>query len=212
MKVLYIEAQQKLGKNEAYFIDPNFIKQLPKDVYIVYTIQFKGQALAMRDALKKHGNTIQGFAQVLGCSKLKTPYTILLIGQGHFHALNLALQNPQHPVLLYSNGSSLAVGAREIEKYQINKKNALNLFFASDKIGIIVSTKPGQENMKQAKALAKKIEKKYSEKRVFIFVSNNINTTEFQNFDVPVFINTACIGLAYDSPKILNSDDILEFL
>lgn len=212
MKILYIEARQKLRKNDSYFIDPSFIKQLPRDVYIVYSVQFKGQALAMRDTLKKHGNTIRGFTQVLGCSKLKTPYMILLIGQGRFHATNLALQNPEHPIIIYSNGSSITFGEKDIEKLRQNQKAALNLFFASDKIGILVSTKPGQEHLGSAISLKKKIEKKYPEKKVFLFVSNSINTAEFQNFDVPVFINTACKGLAYDSPKILNLDDILEFL
>jgi diphthamide biosynthesis enzyme Dph1/Dph2-like protein len=212
MKILYIEARQKLGKDDQYFIDPNFIKTLPRDVYIVYSVQFKGQALAMKEAIAKHGNTIRGFNQVLGCSKLKTPYTILLIGQGRFHATNLALQNPEHPILIYSNGSSIAFGEKDIEKLRQNQKNALNLFFASDKIGILVSTKPGQEHLDSALSLKKKIEKKHPEKKVFLFVSNNINTAEFVNFDVPIFINTACKGMAYDSPKIANIDDILDFL
>ena len=213
MKILYIEARQKLQKKEDEKpIDLNFIAKLPKDIYIVYSIQFKEQALAMLDALKKHGNIIRGFTQILGCTRLKTPYPILLVGQARFHATNLALQNPEHPIIIYSSGNSFVFSQKEIEKIKQNQKAALNLFFASDKIGILVSTKPGQEHLSSALSLKNKIEKKYPEKKVFIFISNSINTAEFQNFDVPVFVNTACKGLAYDSPKIINSDDILEFL
>ena len=209
--ILYIEALDNKTKPEDYFIDPNFIKNLPKDVFLTYIIQFKGQAETMKKALEANNIRVRGFQSVLGCSELKTPYPILLIGQGRFHALNLAIQNNK-PVIIYSNGSSIAVGRKEIEEHNKKKQAALSQFFMKDKIGILVSTKPGQNRLKEAEALKKKLEKKYSQKKFFIFISNTLNLYETQNFDVPIYINTACPGLALDSPKILNTDDILPFL
>jgi len=210
MKVLYIETRSK-AKPEDYNIDINFIKHLPKDIFLAYSIQFRGQAEAMKKELERNNIKVHGFRQVLGCTKLKSPYTILLMGQGRFHALNLALQNTR-PILLYSNGSSIAVGKREVDEYNKRKQGALSLFFSSDNTGIIVSAKPGQENLKRALKLKQKIEKKYPEKQVYIFASSMINTREFENFKIGSWINTACPGLANDNARILNIEDILEFL
>jgi 2-(3-amino-3-carboxypropyl)histidine synthase len=213
-KILYIEGRSKL-KDEDYFIDESFIKNLPKELVLVYSIQFKGQAEAMKRALERSKIKILSFRQVLGCTKLSDKekgHAILLIGQGSFHALNLLSQAKGKPVIIYSNGSSRLMRKADLEDIEKKKQAALSRFFASDKIGIIVSTKPGQEKLKEAIELKKKISKKYPEKKVFIFISNSINPNDFQNFDAEIFINTACPGLALDSARILNSDDILQFL
>jgi len=212
MKVLYIEAKSKT-RPEAYNIDPNFIKTLPKQVFLSYTIQNKGQAEAMKKALEHYNIAVTGFQQILGCSKLKVKegIAIILIGQGRFHALNLALQN-KRPIIQYSNGSSTVVGQKEIEQYKEKLKNSLNLFLHAQDMGIIVSTKPGQEQFKRSQELKKIIEKKYPEKRVVLFISNNINVHEFENFNINFWINSACPGLINDSPKLLNIDDVFDFL
>ena len=212
MKILYIEAKSKLNP-EAYNIDKNFIEKLPKEVFLCYTIQNKPQAEAMKKALEHYNIAVAGFQQVLGCTKLrvKEGIAIILIGQGRFHALNLALQN-KRSIIQYSNGSSTIVGQKEITEYQEKMKNSLNLFLHAKDIGIIVSTKPGQEQFKKSQQLKKIIEKKYPEKSVVLFISNNINVHEFENFSINFWINSACPGLINDSPKLLNIDDILEFL
>jgi diphthamide biosynthesis enzyme Dph1/Dph2-like protein len=210
MKVLYLEAKSKT-KPEEYFIDPNFIKTLPKEIFLCYSIQNKGQAEVMKKALEANKIAVRGFQQVLGCSKLKTEFPIVLIGQGRFHAYNLALQS-KHPLLLYSNGSSLVIGERELADLKKKKQASLSKFLASDRIGLLVSTKPGQENIELAIDLKKKITKKYPDKTVFILLSNNINISEFENFDIEFFINTACPGLLNDTAKIANTDDIIAFL
>jgi len=212
-QLLYIEAtQDKKTPEGAYFIDPNFIRTLPKEVFLTYILQFQGQAQVMKKALEKAGIKVQGFEQVLGCSKLKTDYPIILIGNGRFHAINLAVQNKKHPIIIYSNGSSIAVSKRETEELEKRKQGALSKFFVSTNIGILVSTKPGQQHIGTATNLSSKIAKKYPEKNVFLFVTNNINTHEFQNFKIGAWINTACPGLALDSTSLLNSEDILPFL
>jgi diphthamide biosynthesis enzyme Dph1/Dph2-like protein len=82
----------------------------------------------------------------------------------------------------------------------------------SKKIGIIISTKPGQENIKKSELLKEKISKKYPEKQVFFFISNHINLAEFENFSIDFWINSACPGLLNDSRKLSNIDDIISFL
>jgi diphthamide biosynthesis enzyme Dph1/Dph2-like protein len=212
MRILYIEARHKKIPPSQYFIDKNFIAQLPRQIFLAYSIQFKEQAEVMKSAIEKSGRQVKGFQQVLGCTKLKTQYPIILIGQGRFHALNLAVQNPKNPLIIYSNGSSLAIGRRELEEYNKKKQAALSLFFSSNNIGIIVSTKPGQEKLKESLELARKIEKKYPEKKAYMFASSNVNIAGLENFSIGSWINSACPGLADDSSKILNIEDVLGFL
>ena len=129
MKVLYIETKSK-AKPEEYFIDENFIKNLPKKVFLAYVLQFKGQAEAMKKALEANNIAVLGFEQVLGCTKLQvTPkdIPIILIGNGRFHALNLAMQN-NRPIILYSNGSTALVGEKELKEQESRKKAIANLF------------------------------------------------------------------------------------
>lgn len=209
--ILYIEAKSKL-KPEEYSINSDFIEKLPSEVFLSYTIQFKGQAEAMREALKKAGIKIAGFQQILGCTKLKIKQNIaiILISNGRFHALNLALQN-NHPIILYSNGNSAVVGKNEIEEHNERKKKQINMLLHANNIGIIISLKPGQENLKQSQEFREIITKKHPEKKVFFFISSNINVNEFENFPIDFWINSACPGLTNDSPKIANLDDIFDF-
>jgi len=208
MKILYIEAKHKDQPSSSISI-----AGLPKDVkelFLAYSIQYKQEAQIIKAKLESNGVKVIGFQQVLGCTKLKTSFPLLLIGSGKFHALNLALQN--RVVYIYNNSCITQVDQKELENLKQTRKNAINRFFVSNKIGILVSTKPGQENIKRAESLKTKIQLKFPEKQAYILISSHINTSEFENFDLDIFINTACPGLINDNSKIINIDDILPFL
>lgn len=204
MKVLYIESTKK--ENDPINIDPSL---LPKKLLLAYSIQYKKIAEKIGKELETRGIKILGFRQVLGCSKLLSKSPILLIGSGKFHALNLALQNKE--VYVY-DGKIKRIDEKEVEILKLRKKNLLNKLIQAKKIGIIISTKPGQERSKEAKALVSRLRERYKEKEVFSFVSSNINTNEFENFQIDLWINSACPGLINDSDKIINIDDIFDFL
>ena len=72
-------------------------------------------------------------------------------------------------------------------------------FLNADKAGILVSTKPGQENLKEAIEFKKKTKKK-----TYIFICNNINTSEFENFGLKAWVNTACPRLDMNDYRIVN--------
>jgi 2-(3-amino-3-carboxypropyl)histidine synthase len=129
------------------------------------------------------------------------------VGSGRFHALNMALQG--YEVYIYNNSMLNKITKEDIKKLKENRQAAINNFLHSSSIGILVSTKPGQQNLRKAQEIKKKIEKKYPEKNTSIFISNNINTGELENFQIDAWINTACPGLANDSKKIINSEDLL---
>jgi 2-(3-amino-3-carboxypropyl)histidine synthase len=206
MKVLYIEARKKSEKTE---LSKETLKTLPKELFLAYSIQYKSQATKIKRQLESNDFKIVGFNQVLGCTKLKTNSPILLIGSGRFHALNLALQS-DYPIYIYSNGTISKVEESEIKELKKNKQGSISKFFSAERVGIIFSTKPGQYNSKEE--IIEKLIKNYPEKRFFSFISNNINTAEFENFKIDFWLNTACPGLTNDSTKIENIDDVFGIL
>ena len=207
MKTLYIEARKNLKLNKEKLVELE--KILPSPIYIVYSIQYKKLAEEVKKELETSKKIkVIGFSQILGCSELKTKADILLIGQGRFHALNLALSSARE-VYVFDNFSINKISKKEIEKMKRKEKGKYLKFLASDKIGIIVSTKSGQEHLRLAENLKKKIQEQGKE--AFIFLADNISLAELENFPIGIFINTACPGLSLDSSLVLNRTSLENF-
>jgi diphthamide biosynthesis enzyme Dph1/Dph2-like protein len=101
------------------------------------------------------------------------------------------------------------ISKNQIEKINKKTKAKISKFLLSENIGILISTKSGQKtNPEKLKLKIKKLGK-----TPYLFKSNNINVLEFENFpQIPIYINTACPGLAIENPKILNLSDILDYI
>ncbi|GAI52850.1 unnamed protein product, partial [marine sediment metagenome] len=98
------------------------------------------------------------------------------------------------------------ISNKEIKQLKAKRKTTLIKFLKADKIGILVSTKPGQENLQKAIRLKKQLEKKG--KQPYIFLSNNIDTSQFENFNIGSWVNTACPGLVFDNSEIININEL----
>jgi len=201
MKTLFIEAKSKSKVNSNKILEIS--KRLPKNIAIVFSIQFKQIAKDIKKILSKN-HKITSFIQVLGCSKPKFPKTtnaILLIGSGRFHGISLA-NDIKLPIYILEKNNLSKVTKQEVEKLQKRQKASYLKFLNADNIGILISTKPGQSKLKQALNLKKQLKKKS-----YLFICNNINTQEFENFPIDSYINTACPRLDMDT-TIINIRDI----
>jgi 2-(3-amino-3-carboxypropyl)histidine synthase len=203
VKVLYIESKLK---DKEFILSPLEIKKLPKSIYLAYSIQYKSIAEKIKKQLISSNIKITKFSQVLGCSKIKTSDPILLIGAGRFHAINLYLQTPK--IYLLEGNTIIDIPSKDIELLKIRLKTSLIKFLSANNIGILVTTKPGQENLDIAIELKKRITKKG--KKAYIFISNNIDLAQFENFNIDSWVNTACKGLANDLPEIINIEELKE--
>jgi diphthamide biosynthesis enzyme Dph1/Dph2-like protein len=203
MKTLYIPTIQK---NLDIKLNKSEIAKLPKKLFLAYSIQYQGLANNIAEQLKQQKIQIIKKQQVLGCSKIsnKDNLPILLISTGKFHAENLMLQTPILFVL--ENDKIIKISQSEIDKIKAKRQTALIKFLKAEQIGILVSTKPGQENLNKAIKLKKQLEKQ--NKEAYIFVSNNIDINQFENFNIGSWINTACKGLAIDNSNIININDL----
>ncbi len=201
MKTLFIPAYSKLKVNKSEISK----LKLPKNIALLYSIQYEQQAEEIKKILQPKYN-ITAFSQVLGCSKPKLPRTtkaILLIGDGRFHAVSLALET-NLPTYIY-NRALTRIPEKEIKQMNQRKKATYVNYLNSDKIGILVSTKPGQQNLASARAFKKTLKNKTP----YILIGNNLNTKEFENFpDIQSWVNTACPRLTFDSSGIVNLSEI----
>lgn len=200
MKTLFIPVFSKatLEKSKLKTLE----KSLPKNIAITYSIQYLKLANEIKSVLEKT-KKITLFTQVLGCSNFKFPkntQAILLVSNGKFHAISLAYES-KLPTYLYDNGKFTKIKESEIESFKRNEKVAYMKYLHAEKAGILVSTKPGQQNLKRALEFKNKIKNKKS----YIFISNNIDVNEFENFpDIQSWINTACPRMDLNHKALIN--------
>ena len=221
MKTIFVEARSdikiKLPKS-AY-------AKLPKNITLLTTIQHIHKINDVKKQLEKNGKNVSLLkgkhskynGQILGCDALhikpkKDIQALLYIGTGEFHPKELLLAQKKS-VFIFNPISKkfYELDKKDIESIKKRKKGAYLRFLSSKKIGVIISTKPGQYNLKQAL----KLKKKYKDKTFYYLLFDTINLNELENFPfIECFVNTACPRIAYDDAfkarkPMLNIKDIL---
>jgi len=166
-------------------------------VGLVYVIQYKKSAEKYAEKLRKAGKeviwgkepdfmaTYEG--QITGCDigaarKIADEVDCFVVcADGLFHASAVASLGKKTYNWLGEEAKP--------PKYPVAK------LFAAKKVGILVSIKPGQFNMELAKKMKEKLEK--MGKEVVVVVGDTISR-EIENFEVDVWIVTACPRIAED--------------
>lgn len=203
METLFIPAKRKLNLNIKKI--EAISKKLPKNIALAYSIQYKDVTSEIKKILSKT-KTITKLVQVLGCSKPNFPketQAILLVGSGKFHAISLALK-AKLPVYMLEHNHFEKLLNKDIDTLRKRQKTAYLKFLNANKIGVLISIKPGQQNLKKALEFNKKIKNKKS----YLFIGGDINTGEFENFGLKSWINTACPRLDMDNNSIINIGEL----
>ena len=147
-----------------------------------------------------------GCSQPLGCSKPQFPkntQAVLLISDGKFHAVSLAVES-HLPIYILNNNNFNQISKQEIQTLERKQKASYVKFLDSNKIGVLVSTKPGQENLKKSL----EFKKSQKSKKSYLFIGNEINSLEFENFpQIQSWVNTACPRLDMNS-NVVNLEKI----
>ncbi len=208
MKTLFFEARYR-GKVDPEKIDAG---SLPKRIVLATTVQFLDSLDPVRKSLERRGKKVilpKGLhaayrGQVLGCSLIssipeaKNADCFLYIGDGLFHPRQLMLKNDL-PVFVFDPKADdfRKLSVLEVDSERKRAKGALLRFLSSERIGILVSIKPGQNRMALARRLKRNLSKRGKE--AYLFLSDTIDFSEFENFPfVEVWVNTACPRIAYD--------------
>ncbi len=203
MKTIFIPSKIKENLNDSKISE---LKKLPKNISIFYSIQYEEIAKQIKKSLS-NSHDILNFSQVLGCSSPKVPKkteSILLISSGKFHGISLAYETKK-PVFVFNNHNLKNISEKEIKNFKAKKKTSYLNYLNSKKIGVLISTKPGQNRIKRALNLKEKIK----DKEIYFFIANNLDFNEIENFSqIDSWINTACPRLDLDSSKVINLNDL----
>ncbi|VVC03156.1 2-(3-amino-3-carboxypropyl)histidine synthase [Candidatus Bilamarchaeum dharawalense] len=184
-----------------------------KKITIGMTVQQSHQFKQIKEFFEKNGKEVvsnkgqltQEEGQVLGCDAgavLKNEDgvdAILFIGNGMFHPLAI---DSKKPIFIFNPlSSSIKQINSEIEILRKKRKGTIVKALNCTKFGILLSTKPGQFNLTNAKWAKKEMEKRKLEAE--ILVANELEPLNVNNFMVfDCYINTAC-------PRM--SDDVEEY-
>lgn len=205
MKVLFVDAKASFDITE---LKKNIISKFKKGKFgLVTNVQFLPQLEEIKSILPN--SVVAG--QVVGCNILNTIKikekinAFIYIGSAYFYPIEIAAKTkmPVYVANPLTNKISL-VSQKEVEEYEKKKKGKILKFLSAKKIGILVSTKPGQENMELALLIKEKLNKES-----VIGISNTLNPDNLEDFsNVEYWINTACSRIEHQ--KIINFEDIPE--
>jgi diphthamide biosynthesis enzyme Dph1/Dph2-like protein len=205
MKTLFFPVKSKETMNSSEL--EKISRVLPKNLAIVYSVQYQDFAESLRKNISK-SHKILDFFQILGCSNPKFSEKIegiLLISDGDFHAISLACETKKTVYLLEKN-RLIKILPERVNFLEKKRKAAYVNFLNSSKIGVLISTKPGQQRLSRALNL----KEKFKDKKLYFFISNNIDLKEIENFGLDSWINTACPRMDMESSKIINLNRIFE--
>jgi len=172
--------------------------------------------------------------KVLGCksgfceSIAEKVDCFLFVGTGRFHAINIALCTKK-PTYLFDPWTKKIglIKEEEIDAIRKKERGGILKFLSSKKIGIIISTKKGQNNYGLAKEFVSEYNKKQAkdseeehqgEKQFYIFVCDTLNFSELENFPfIDCWLNTACPRIGIDDAgkavkTIVNLQAVKQFL
>jgi len=132
--------------------------------------------------------------QVLGCSFSGARETgcdeILYVGTGLFHAEGIQLATGARVIALDPyQGTAVEVSADRLRRRRFALVEKAR---GADRIGILISTKSGQQRLALARRLAS-----LSEKAVMVALCE-VSPDELLNLGFDCYVNTACPRLAYD--------------
>ena len=225
MKIEYFETRANIELPEITKELIDLVKD--KSIAIFSTIQFLEQRDNLATKLLKYCKIVNIKLthctypdQILGCSSfdseiIEKPELFLYLGDGVFHPKSLLLNEFAEEVYCLSPiDLSIKKITKEDVKSLLNKKKvALTNFLSSKNIGVLITLKPGQNNLK--KAIELKNSEKYKDKNFYLFLDDTINFAELENFNfIDCWVNTACPRIAYDdsikiTKGIINLQDII---
>ena len=220
METLFIEARSELD-----IIPPKKdLARLPEKIALFTTVQHVHRLPGLKQVLEKEGKTVSLLkgthskheGQALGCDLLalkpnKSIEAYLYIGTGEFHPKEL-LMLEKKPVFVYNPESRrfYQLDPKDMAQIEKRRKGALIKFLSSTNIGVLITTKPGQQNI----AAALRLKQKYPEKGFFFLIADTLDFNSLENFPfLECYVNTACPRIGYDEHEnigkpVVNISDI----
>ena len=226
MKTMFVPAFSKIELKKEFLESVERALKKYKNIGLVSVVQYAKQQQTLQEfLLKKDKKVVTSYGkhskfkgQILICdvaaaTKAKDDADCFIyLGTGKFHATIVAFKT-EKPVICADPVTNVVfeISERDVHKYFVRRTIARDQLKQAKKIGILVSTKPGQANLGRARMIRNKL--KEQDKKVYIFVSDTLVPEELVNFpDVDIWVNTSCTGLfddyeRFDKP-VINMEDM----
>lgn len=183
-----------------------------KKIGLITTAQYIHLLDEVKDLLEKGGKEVSiqpgrpNPGQILGCDVRAAKGDVdcfVYLGTGRFHPLKVAYTTEKPVYIAHPSGGLEEISDKEKLVYQKKKYARISKFKDARRVGILVSMKPGQQQLDKALEFKGKIEKEGKE--TFIFVANEIKPESLIGFEVDVWVSTACpriIDDHFDKPIV----------
>lgn len=191
----------------------NKLKIREKRIGLISAIQYSDYLEEAKKHLVGKGFKVEIAGQMVGCNaskaiKLKNKVdAYVFIGSGNFHPLEL-IHATKISAVYFANPVSGVVSKfnkTELERLEKIEKGKISQYLMADKIGILVSSKPGQENLKAALKFAKDCGKE-----AYVFLDNEIDVNRLEDFsDIKVWVNTSCPRL--EGKNVISLREVLKY-
>ena len=205
MKTLFVEAKVNIDSIPIL----KKLKDLPNRIGLVSTIQYLHQLEAVKQELEQQGHKVVIGGQIIGCNVsnalriAKDVDIYLYIGSGEFHPIEVAYKTKKRVIIANPGTGQISnINDKEISDFSKKRNAKVAQFMLAKRIGIIVTLKPGQENIMPAINLKKRLKKDS-----FIFITNEVRSEDLENFrEIDFWVNTACPRI--EMRKVLWINDI----
>ncbi|MEM1578471.1 MAG: diphthamide biosynthesis enzyme Dph2 [Archaeoglobaceae archaeon] len=151
--------------------------------------------------LKKGGSRVKLLGQVIGCDysalKQTTAEAVVFIGDGIFHAKGASIYSGRKVYAL--NPLNFELKEVKAEEFIKERYFQISRCVGLEKMGIIVSTKPGQKRLKLAEEI-KKMARNSGFKAIIVYI-NDVTPEKLENLPFEFYVNTACPRISYDDYK-----------
>jgi len=143
-------------------------------------------------------------AQILGCSYMtainimERVDAFLYVGGGQFHPSGIVMSTGK-PVIIANPYNGEVSGIEEGDLMDLAKRRmaAVTIAKTSKRFGILVSSKPGQNNLEKAVELQKMLKEQGNE--ALLIYMDEIRAEHINNYSEPeILVNTACPRIAVD--------------
>ena len=211
-----------------YPIDYDFVRLLGKfmgkihfkSICVVSTVQFRESAKGAKAFLEKNGLDACDGGHILGCDASQAKKcepsidAYLFIGSGRFHPLGLQEKTEKPVLFLDVENQTLDDLSREKGKMEIKRKLRIEKARSLETFGILVSTKPGQMNVKKVLEMKGMLET--AGKKAYVIAADFLSPDKLLGLKLDALINTACPRMRDDAEQfgktVLNPGDVDEML
>lgn len=202
-RVEFIEVRYK-GRVE---LPDALVDALPKKLVVFSAIQYHDQLPRLRELLHAAGKETTVVrpkhsveeGHLLGCGIEHWDVeadAFLYIGDGLFHPKALTIHNEQ-PIYCYDPQREEwhVLENEDIERAKRRHKASMSRFLMARRVGVLVTTKSGQQRY----LMARKLEEQYPEKEFYFFLSDTLDYGGLEDFPfVEAWVNTMCPRIGYD--------------